>query len=226
MDLEGNDILKKGCMKTKIHHRWLVVSGCLALAAVVLSFSVRCALFFPADLYLAQQLQTLHNPLFRQIMQGITFWFGDWRVLILVAVALPIVWWRLGRREGIMLLIAALVININHLLKLAIQRPRPTPDLMQVLANESGWSFPSGHTFTAVMLLGMLAYLVATRCRKGILRTLLIIGLLILMLLVGISRVYLGVHWPSDILGACLWGGFFLSLLIYCFPRVMPTADR
>jgi undecaprenyl-diphosphatase len=212
-------------MKTKLNRRWLIISGCLVLPALVLSFSAHRTLFFPADLYVAQQLQSLDNPLFRQAMQGISFWFGDWRVLILVAVALPIVWWRLGRREGVMLLIAGAAININPLLKLVIQRPRPTPDLVQVLANESGWSFPSGHTFTAVMLLGMLVYLVATRCHRGILRILLIIGLLLLILLVGISRVYLGVHWPSDVLGAWLWGGFFLSLLVYFSPRLLLTAE-
>jgi len=135
-------------------------------------------------------------------------------VLVVVAIAI-IVWWRLGRLEAIMILVGGLITLVNTALKLAINRPRPSADLVHVLSPEQGNGFPSGHAFFVILILGLMAYFIFINLKNRVLRMLVLAGLIALILLTGISRVYLGVHWPSDVIGGYLIGGAFLTALIW-----------
>lgn len=108
---------------------------------------------------------------------------------------------------------------LNWLLKLLISRPRPGSEIIQVLVESNGLSFPSGHTVYAVVFYGFLFYLAprvtAQPAVIGIVRPVLIL----LILLTGISRVYLGAHWPSDVLGSLLLGGLLLFLAIALYHK-------
>ncbi len=108
---------------------------------------------------------------------------------------------------------------LNWLLKLLISRPRPVNEAIQVMVETNGLSFPSGHTIYAVVFYGFLFYLVPRVTRQpaviGIVRSVLIL----LILLTGISRVYLGTHWPSDVLGSLLLGGLLLFLAIALYNK-------
>lgn len=110
---------------------------------------------------------------------------------------------------------ATLAPVINLGLKALADRPRPDADLWLVM--ESGNGFPSGHAVFAAAFLGALAWLVGRWTpldgRPG-LRLATQGALLMLVLAVGFSRVYLGVHWPSDVIAGFLFGGTYLCLLI------------
>ncbi|MBN1581662.1 MAG: phosphatase PAP2 family protein [Anaerolineae bacterium] len=86
-------------------------------------------------------------------------------------------------------------------------RPRPYLFLWYVAA--TGRSFPSGHTLNAVVLAGLLAWLVGRRLR-GWRRVVFDAGIALWALLVGLSRIYLGVHYPSDVLAGLAVGGLCL----------------
>ncbi len=101
---------------------------------------------------------------------------------------------------------------LNPILKLAFQRPRPS--FTEPLSTFTGYSFPSGHTMTATVFFGVVAaYFVAQTpdCRRRVLIALLA-GLLIV--LVGFSRMYLGAHYLTDVLGAMAEGLAWLSLCL------------
>jgi undecaprenyl-diphosphatase len=114
-------------------------------------------------------------------------------------LALPWGGWRLGA----VVLGAALLDFANDGVKALVGRPRPFN-----LAETD--SFPSGHTVHAVLFLGVLWLLLAPRLHRRWQRTALGGSFVSLGLLVGISRIYLGRHWPSDVLGAYLVGGLAL----------------
>lgn len=101
---------------------------------------------------------------------------------------------------------------VNLLLKFIILRPRPTLD---PLAVEHTFSFPSGHSMNSFIFFVTLAYFYYyfTRKRK---RSLFIFGIAVLIILcIGISRIYLGVHYPSDVIGGYLAGLlWFVSILV------------
>ena len=77
--------------------------------------------------------------------------------------------------------------------------------------------FPSGHAMFSIMVLGLLAYFIFINVKNHILRTVILIGLVALILLIGVSRVYLGVHWPSDVVGGYIIGGALLTGLIWFY---------
>jgi undecaprenyl-diphosphatase len=106
---------------------------------------------------------------------------------------------------------------INYLLKWVINRPRPTSDLVHVFSTETGKGFPSGHAVFVTLVLGILAYLITFHMRKGFFRTLTVAGFLVLILLVGVSRVYLGVHSASDVVGGYLIGTIFLLWILWSY---------
>lgn len=93
------------------------------------------------------------------------------------------------------------IISTNQLLKHTLRRIRP--DHIR-LVNEKGFAYPSGHSMISIALYGILIYIVYKNIKNKILKTILIIFLSMIIILIGISRIYLGVHYPTDVLGAYL----------------------
>ena len=114
-----------------------------------------------------------------------------------------------------MIPVGGLLMLVNIPLKLAVSRPRPSADLVHILSHEQDNGFPSGHAFFAIVILGLLAYFAFINLKNRTLRMVVLAGLIALILLIGTSRVYLGVHWPSDVIGGYLIGGVFLTALIW-----------
>ena len=90
--------------------------------------------------------------------------------------------------------------------KVAIHRPRPATDSVDVFSQLSSYSFPSGHLMCFLGYFGFVWFLVFSLLKDSSKRTVLLVVLGLPLVLVGPSRIYLGAHWPSDILGAYLLG--------------------
>ena len=97
-----------------------------------------------------------------------------------------------------------IVTILNQIIKFIMQRPRPTEFR---IIEETGYSFPSGHSMVSLAFYGYLVYLIYKYINNKHLRRTLIIILSILICVIGVSRIYLGVHYTSDVLG-----GFLISL--------------
>jgi undecaprenyl-diphosphatase len=97
---------------------------------------------------------------------------------------------------------------------------RPRPPVANWATHASGWSFPSGHTTTSAVAGGLLILAVLARAPQSRRALVLLIGCW--AVLVGLSRVYLGVHWFSDVVGGWLFATCWLSLLVYVLARFFP----
>lgn len=105
----------------------------------------------------------------------------------------------------------------NRILKLIIRRPRP--QRIQIMP-EKGFSFPSGHAMVAFAYYGFLIYLIHKNIKNKKIKYPLIVFLSLLILLIGISRIYLGVHYVTDVLGGFVFGLIYLILFIkYVYNR-------
>ncbi len=129
--------------------------------------------------------------------------FGSAIVLFSIATALFII--IKNKKIGLCIYLNLGIVGIlNHILKNIVQRPRPTECR---LIDESGYSFPSGHSMASAAFYGFLIYLLYKKVKNKKLRNTLIVLLFLLIFLIGISRIYLGVHYTSDVLA-----GFLVSL--------------
>lgn len=102
----------------------------------------------------------------------------------------------------------------NLFLKSIFQRERP--DILQII-HVKGYSFPSGHAMGSFIFYGSVAFIIIHLTCKTSLRWLGAISMSILILLIGISRIYLGVHFPTDIIGGYAAGGAWLLICITVF---------
>lgn len=141
------------------------------------------------------------------LLTGVTNAFGPTLLPILVAVGCALWWWRTRRWRDPVLLIGAmlLAVGVSSLVKMLVARPRPDETAMTVPGVETSFSFPSGHTIGAATLVLVLGYLVWSR--RGGARALVgwVVGSVLLVALVGGSRLYLGYHFTTDVLaGASL----------------------
>jgi len=101
---------------------------------------------------------------------------------------------------------------LNTLYKHAFERARPSWD--NPLLTLTSYSFPSGHTAGATLLYGLLAAYLVTRSRDPLARTLYVAGAVLMVALVGFSRMYLGVHYLTDVLAAACASGAWLALCL------------
>ena len=103
-----------------------------------------------------------------------------------------------------------IVTILNQIIKFIMQRPRPTEFR---IIEETGYSFPSGHSMVSMAFYGYLIYLIYKYINNKHLKRTLIIILSVLICIIGVSRIYLGVHYTSDVLGGFLIS--FAYLIIY-----------
>jgi membrane-associated phospholipid phosphatase len=113
---------------------------------------------------------------------------------------------------------------LNKILKYAFQRPRPHFD--DPLVSLTSYSFPSGHTMTATVLYGVLAAYCFTNTQDWRRRVTIILAAGFLILLVAFSRVYLGAHYLSDVLGAMAEGMAWLALCLTVVYSVWRRQNR
>ncbi|MGM9878895.1 MAG: phosphatase PAP2 family protein [Bacilli bacterium] len=112
-------------------------------------------------------------------------------------------------------LLASAFLN-NVLLKLIFRRERP----LDMLVQEHGYSFPSGHSFVAVAFYGFLIYLIINSNWSKNIKAILSSILIGLILMIGISRIYLGVHYPTDVTAGFIGGVIYLIIFIEIVNRV------
>jgi len=151
----------------------------------------------------------VRNDNLTTFMKGITF-LGSATTLICITLSTFL----LIKNKKIPLLITINLITVtllNQLLKFTFQRNRPLEDF---LIEESGYSFPSGHAMVSMAFYGLLIYLIMKSTLKK--RTKIIINtiLTIIILLIGFSRIYLGVHYTSDVLAGISIATTYLMIFI------------
>jgi undecaprenyl-diphosphatase len=130
-----------------------------------------------------------------------------------VAVALWLMGWR---RQALLLALGLVVLPfLQHGLKQLVDRPRPTPDLVELRAGFSSPSFPSGHVMSAALLYGTLLYLSLRIALPSVLRLALLGWCAFMLVVSGPANVYVGVHWPSDVVGGYAWAAVLLLPLVY-----------
>ncbi|MED2972647.1 phosphatase PAP2 family protein [Fictibacillus sp. B-59209] len=123
--------------------------------------------------------------------------------------------WRRSWLEPVILGICLFVIRYgNAFLKGIYERKRPS---LHRLVDIGGYSFPSGHAMISIGFFGLLFYLLVRQAKHSWVRHLLTVGGCVYIVLVGLSRVYLGVHYPSDVLAGFLAGGSLLLFFIVTY---------
>ncbi len=166
-----------------------------------------------ADYRLLNLLQLFRTPAFSQVMLYATY-LGGWQVVLAGALAAGAFLGALRRWRYLAAFAIALSGGELFVFGVKLLFRRPRPPLVNALVPETGYSFPSNHVFVAVVFYGMLAYFFWRATRRRAVRIPAIAGAAILAVIIGFSRLYLGAHWPSDVLASLAAGAAWLAAVI------------
>lgn len=193
---------------------WLIASVSLLLfigTAIGLSYD----LFQSFDETVIQLLQQFESPLMTAIFLTFTQIGSLIGTLIIFLILLYLFRRFRWRAESILLTSVVLATPIlNIILKELFQRARPTANQ---LIDISGYSFPSGHTMYAASLYGITLTLIWFKLKRRSERIFLTFVILATITIIAASRIYLGVHYPSDIIGGIFASTFIISLTFYLY---------
>lgn len=156
-----------------------------------------------------------------KIMKAITF-LGDGVSLLGIAVILV-----LALKDKLFAISIPLNLGIisllNFILKNIVRRSRP---IGVRLIEETGFSFPSGHSASSMAFYGYLIYLIYKRCKNKVLRTVSIVLLSLVILSIGVSRIYLGVHYASDVIGGFILAILYLILYVNFIEKIFKVRNK
>jgi undecaprenyl-diphosphatase len=195
------------------------------LAALVLFAALAVAAhlnaYFGWDVSAAQTVQRARAPGFAPLMRFVSVFGNTWHPYALTGATCLLLLARRRRTEAAGLLLSAGGGSlVNTLVKLTVGRPRPSPDLVAVYRTLHTDSFPSGHVTFYVCYFGFLFFAAYAVLPKGTWARRLALALTALpVAAVGLSRVYLGAHWPSDTLGAYLLSGLWLATALHLYRK-------
>jgi membrane-associated phospholipid phosphatase len=204
--------LRRGARFVTIYATCLILA---IVAFVALAVLVRREGILRVDLPIVQAVQSVNVPLYAWVLTHVSdlgFFPLDIAAFVAVfgvffALRLPL--------EAVLGAVSSLLAGLTgEGIKLLVERARPAGHGIHIAAHLGGNSFPSGHVTQYTTLYGFAFYVVLTLWDRGLGRMLALIVLGGLVALVGPSRVYLGEHWPSDVVGAYLFAGVWLAATI------------
>ena len=144
--------------------------------------------------------------------------------LVILSTIIFLVLFTKNKKIGICIVInLGLVAALNFIFKHIMQRPRP--DGYRLVA-ENGYSFPSGHSMISMAFYGFLIYLIHKNIKNRVLKIVLTLLLAIIILSIGISRIYLGVHYTSDVLAGFLVGLAYLITFVHVIENIKSGGDK
>ncbi len=199
---------------TRLRRFALVGYIVMLLAALMLAFAAHTFSILPGDLLFTRELQETSNPIIAAVLAAISAIGYPIQAALLLVVAVVVLWVLQLRLEALFVVVSLLADALGALLKVVVGRPRPLPNVVHVVQHLSDASFPSGHTLHYTVFYGFLICVVATRFRPSWPRACVITLLAVPIALVGLSRVYLGEHWLTDVIGGYLIGVLCLVPLI------------
>ena len=196
----------------------------LPAVAVASAIGARFLHAYPGDVLISQWVQSWQRPGVTAFMEAVSE-VGRSALLFGLAITVTVLLFaRRRNREGLVGAGAVVLLALVPLLQRLVDRPRPSAGLVGLDQPLSGLGFPSGHAYQAIVLFGALIYLATTLIGRTWLRRLTQVSLTFLILAIGISRVYLGAHWPSDVVGGYLIGGALLALMIRGVTQIFSRA--
>jgi membrane-associated phospholipid phosphatase len=189
----------------------------VGLLFVGLALALRQAQGTAVDLAVTRAVQGIDHQLVVGLMVGVSsLGYPPWSWLALGCAVAALVVCRLYREvpfviatEGAGMMVASI--------KLMVERPRPGTDTVRVMSELLDYSYPSGHVVSYVSLYGFLFFLVYVLVKRSWQRTAVLSVLALLVGLVGVSRIYLGHHWASDVVGGYALGTAYLLVLIEAY---------
>jgi undecaprenyl-diphosphatase len=184
----------------------------LAAAFVILSVLIHTPQLLILDRRVTGAIQSLRTPWLDQLAVGFTFLGNTWTLIAVGIVSLGVFTAFSKRRTGLFCAGMLLALPLNVLIKEMVERPRPTADWADIIIPAIGLSYPSGHAMSAVAFYGFLALMSWIHIQRRSVRTWFSITFGVVAALIGLSRVYLGAHWLSDILGGSTAGLILLLI--------------
>jgi undecaprenyl-diphosphatase len=172
------------------------------------------------DVAITQEFQEERLPWLKSFMVAISFWGNNFPVFVTLIFLTALAFWLVRLRLEALFIIGLSIVNepVNILVKDLVARPRPTSNLVEVLQHAGGQSFPSGHVMSYVAFWGLLfSFGLILFRRDRLWNYLLLIIPAFFVVMVGPSRIYLGDHWASDVLGGYLFGGLLLGLALWLY---------
>mgnify|MGYP001610949900 CR=1 FL=1 len=177
-----------------------------------MSYSYIISQAISIDLSLANLLYAVRDPVLVKVFLGLTL-LGKWQIALAIMLAAAAFFWIWQKKNYIIPIFISVGGSFftGFFGKIIWQRPRPLAVAVYV---EHSWSFPSGHAILAVSLYGFLIYFFWKNFKKRINKIAALFFGLLIILTIGFSRLYLGVHYLSDVLACYLVGIFLLVISI------------
>jgi undecaprenyl-diphosphatase len=175
------------------------------------------------DVTITREFQENQNPWIRDTMIAVSY-IGNVAPLSLGLIVLAaVLFWIVDLRlEAVtVVVVSATSALLNGLIKAFVARSRPSASLVEIIQAAGGKSFPSGHVMAYVAFWGLLfSFGVILFKGNRWWRVALLIIPALFVVLVGPSRIYLGDHWASDVLGAYIFGGVWLSICLWAYLKL------
>ena len=190
---------------------------CVALLLSFLLVTLFRANFHQIDVEVNQWIPSIQSATLTFFAQGVALFFDTASLAIFSLIIAGFLFWKNYKAQGLLLLGAmggdALIVSA---LKAFEHVARPTNNILF----DTGFSYPSGHSAGCVVFVGVLAYFAWRHWQSTLSRALIGVGFGSVVGVVGFDRLYLNVHWLSDVLGGWLFGAFWLSFVILVFRQL------
>lgn len=211
--------------RTKFSKRKYFFQGLLIVIIItfgVLTYFAKSYSHFKFDLPITLAIQQFNPPWFHNLMVFISRRDNEYWGIVTILILTILLILRSRLKDTLILLLSSTgVLVLSLLIKTLVHRPRPDAELINQIGVITKFdSFPSGHVLHSMGLFGFLLFLVHIRLKRSVYRHILEIFLISIIILMGISRIYLGAHWFSDTLGSYLIGTVWLYLMIFLYNKI------